>query len=144
MSAWADGAWAVGAWAGTAWAEGAATGDDTHDGVDDTEVRKHVREKVREDEKAFRSKRERLREVLKQAWDGPGAVAAEVQDVARPYVDILESGALRIDYAGLEAKRAAVMGEILAFEDSLRAEFDARMAAHEDDEESVMLLALWN
>ena len=113
---------------------------DTHDGFDE-DIRKRVRERVRDDEDAFRSKRERLRDALTLAWDGPGEIASEVQALASPYVDILESGALRIDYTALEARNAAA---VLELETALRAEFAARMAAFEADEEDVMLLTSWN
>lgn len=116
---------------------------DTHDGFDDTEVRKHVKERVREEEKAFRSKRERLREVLEQAFApevGPEPVAAQVREVAAPYVERLESGAPRVDYARLE-KNAAVMRQLLKFQNTLRTEYNARMAIEQDDEEVILLMA---
>ena len=118
---------------------------DTHDGFDDTEVRKRVREQVREEEKAFRSKRDRLRAIIERAFEPePGPVAVEVKAAAAPYVDRLESGALRIDYAALEKRNAVVMAEILAFQDALRNEFQARMALENDDEDVMLVAALWN
>lgn len=105
--------------------------DDTHDGFDEDRKKK---------DSEFRGKRERLREVLTQAWDGTGEVATEVKALAAPFVDILESGALRIDYAAMEKRNAEVMAEILAFQDSLRAEYQAR----EDDEKDVEFLILWS
>ena len=120
------------------WADAACSiSPDTHDGVDEASVRK----RVRSDERAFKSARERLREALQLAWDGPpGEVAAEVRSLASPFVDVLESGSLRVDYAALEARNAAVMREVLALEDQLRAEFQARMAIEADEEDAVMLL----
>ena len=116
---------------------------DTHDGIDD-ETRKRVKERVRDEEKSFKSRRERLREVLERAWDGPqeeAPVAAEVREIAAPYVERLESGAPRIDYAAIECNRA-VMAELLAFQGALRQEFERRMELENDDED-VMILAQW-
>ena len=113
---------------------------DTHDGIDEDSHRK-VRESQAAKDKAFKSARERLREVLTQAWDGPQAdapVAAEVRAIAAPHVERLESGALRIDYESLAKHRR----ELLAFENALRAEFERRMAIEADDED-VMILAQW-
>ena len=110
--------------------------EDTHDGVDE-----RVRKRVKRDEEAFKSARERLRDALQLAWDGPGDVAAEIRELASPFVDVLESGALRVDYAALEAKNAAA---VLELEASLRAEFQARMAAFEADEEDAVLLLTWS
>lgn len=125
----------AGAW-GVSWYHSDAVVDtDTHDGFDEKRKRR---------DSEFKGARERLRETLRMAWDGPGEVAAEVQALARPYVDILESGALRIDHEALERRRAAVMAEILAFEDALRAEYRARIAAYEQDEDDVAILALWS
>ena len=107
---------------------------DTHDGVDDEDIRRRVREK----DDSFKSARDRLREALRMAWDGPGEAATEVRAIASPFVEILESGAMRVDYAAMEAKNEAVMREVLAFTDSLRAEYERRLL--DDDDEDVMLL----
>lgn len=108
----------------------------THDGVDVEDVRK----RVKADEERFKSERERLREAIALAYDPEhGSVAEEVQAIAAPYVERLESGAPRIDYAALERNRR-VMAEILAFADALRAEYEARTALEADDEDAVMLL----
>lgn len=111
---------------------------DTHDGVDEAEVRK----RVRSEEKAFKGARERLRELLERAWDGPQPepVAALVREIAAPYVERMESGALRIDYEALTKHRR----ELLAMQDALRTEFEARIAAENDDEDVMLLTALWN
>ena len=118
------------------WADAACSiSPDTHDGVDEAEVRK----RVRSDEKAFKSARERLREALTLAWDGPpGEIAAEVRALASPFVDVLESGALRVDYEAMEARSAAVMRDVLEMEAALRAEY--RAAREEEDDEDVVLL----
>lgn len=116
---------------------------DTHDGFDE-DTHKRVKESQSQRDKAFKSARERLREVIERAWDGPapeGSVAAEVKTVASPYVERLESGSLRIDYRSLQ--RQDDMATLLAFQDSLRSEYQARMALEQDDEE-VMILALWS
>lgn len=117
---------------------------DTHDGFDE-DSHKHATEDAKREAREFRGARERLRDVIEQAWDGdPGPVAAEVKAAAAPYVERLESGAVRIDYKAIE-RRKAVMAEVLALQDSLRAEFDARMALHRDDEDVILLTAsLWN
>ena len=117
---------------------------DTHDGFDDTEFRKRVREQVREDEKAFRSKRDRLRSIIERAFEPePGPVAQEVKAAAAPYVERLESGAPRIDYAAIERNKA-VMADLLAFHDALRSEYRARIELENDDEDVMILTALWN
>ncbi len=122
---------------------GVSTGD-THDGVDDEDVRKRVKERVREEEKAFRSKRDRLRNIIEKAFEPePGPVAEEIKATAAPYVERLESGTPRIDYAALERNKA-VMEELLALQDSLRSEFQKRMAIANDDEDVMLLTALWN
>jgi hypothetical protein len=110
---------------------------DTHDGFDED-----IRKRVKDEAKAFKSARERLREVITQAWDGPqeAPVAAEMRALAAPHVERMESGALRIDYEALQRHRT----ELLAFEDQLRAEFAARMAAYEADEEEAVLLLIWS
>jgi hypothetical protein len=117
---------------------------DTHDGFDEDSYRHAKKVQARKD-KDFRSARERLRTVLERAWGEPepGPVAAEVKALAAPYVDILESGALRIDHVALESRNATVMAELLAFQDALRAEFAERMTRFEEDEEDVMLLTQW-
>ena len=115
---------------------------DTHDGFDE-DAQKRVKERVRAEEKAFRSKRDRLREVIASAYDpAPSAVAAEVQALAAPYVERLESGAPRIDFAAIERNKK-VMAEILSFQDTMRSEYQARAALEQDDED-VMTLALWS
>lgn len=112
---------------------------DTHDGFDDIEVRRHVKDAQAHKDKAFKSARERLRETLAFAWDGPQTEAAvEVKAIAAPHVERLESGALRIDYAALARHRR----ELLAFHDALRAEYQA--AEIERDEEEVEILTLWS
>ena len=113
---------------------------DTHDGFDEKKQRK-VKDRVKADESAFKSRREQLREAIERAWDGPQPepVAAQVQAIAAPYVERLESGALRIDYEG--AKR--VQGEILALQSALRAEYEARAAIERDDEDVMILAAAW-
>ena len=113
-----------------------------HDGFDEDSHRLVKEEQARK-EKDFRSARSRLREVIKRAWDGPQPepVAAQVRSLASPYVERLESGAPRIDYAAIERNKT-VMAKVLAFQDELRSEFQARMAAYEDDED-VALLTLW-
>ena len=118
---------------------------DTHDGFDDTEVRKRVREQVREDEKAFRSKRDRLRSIIVRAFEpeAAGPVAEEVKAAAAPYVERLESGAPRIDYAAIE-RNAAVMDALLAYQGALRTEFRARMDLENDDEDVMILASQWN
>ena len=63
--------------------------------------------------------------------------------VESPYVERLESGAKRIDYAALERNKA-VMDELLAFQSALRNEFNERMAIANDDEDVMILTALWN
>lgn len=121
----------------------AVTTDDTHDGFDE-DIHKHVKEKERAEAKRFKSKREQLREVIAKAYDPEhGKVAAEVQAIAAPYVERLESGAPRIDYQALELNKA-VMAEILAFQDALRAEFNARMDRENDDEDVMLLTTLWS
>lgn len=120
----------------TVWADSACSiHPDTHDGVDSDDVKR----RVRKEEKAFKSARERLREVIEQAWDGPQTeVVAEIKAIAEPHVQRLESGALRIDYQALARHRK----ELLAFQDSLRAEYQKRLALEQDDED-VMILAPW-
>ena len=135
-SAWGD-SWNT-AW-GDSW--GSIAVPDTHDGFDEDSHRLVKEEQARR-EKDFRSARSRLREVLERAWGEPepGPVAAEVKAIAEPYVERLESGRLRVDYAALEKRNAAVMAELLAFQDALRGEFQARMELANDDED-VMILA---
>ena len=114
---------------------------DTHDGFDE-DVYRRAKESLSKQDKAFKSARERLREVIERAWDGPqeepAPLAAEVRAIAAPHVERLESGALRIDYESLAKHRR----ELLAFENALRAEFERRMAIEADDED-VMILAQW-
>ena len=118
--------------------------DDTHDGVDDTEVRKRVRKQVREDEKEFRSKRDRLRSVIARAFEPEaGPVAEAVKAAAAPYVERLESGAQRIDYVAIE-RNAKIMDELLAYQGALRTEFRARMDIENDDEDVMILASQWN
>lgn len=128
--AWGDswGPAGAGAWGVSWYHAGDVVVDDTHDGFD--EVKKRA--------SAFKSKRERLREVLTQAWDGPGAVAAEVQALASPFVEILESGSPRIDFEAIE-RHKTVMAELLAFQDSLRAEYQQRLDDEEDDDVTMLL-----
>ncbi len=117
---------------------------DTHDGFDD-DARKRVKERVREEEKEFRSKRDRLRAVIAKAWEpDPGPVAQEVKALAEPYVEKLESGALRVDYNALERRNKAVMADLLSYQDALRGEYQARMDLANDDEDVMILPALWN
>lgn len=114
---------------------------DTHDGVDSDDIRR----RVKAEEKAFKSARQRLREVIAQAYDpNPGPVAQEVKALAAPYVERLESGNLRVDYKALESRNKAVLAELLAFQDALRTEFNSRMAIANDDEDVMILTALWN
>lgn len=109
---------------------------DTHDGFDE-ESHKRIKEELGERAKAFKSARERLREALEFAWDGPQTeAAAEVKAIAAPHVERMESGALRIDYAALAKHRR----ELLAFHAALRSEYDARIAAEQDEEEVMILL----
>lgn len=104
---------------------------DTHDGFDEDSYRL-VKEEEAAKEKAFKSARERLREVLEQAWDGPQTKATtEIKALAAPHVERLESGTLRIDYAALERLEA----DLLAFHAALRAQ---------RDEEEMTVLALWS
>jgi hypothetical protein len=113
---------------------------DTHDGFDDESVRK----KLREEEEGFKSRRDRLREVIARAYDPEhGKVAAEVQAIAAPYVERLESGAPRIDFQALERNKA-VMDSVLAFQEALRSEYRARIERDNDDEDVMLLTALWN
>ena len=134
-SAWGD-AWSA-AW-GNAW--GVRSTSDTHDGFDEDSHRLVKEEQSRRD-KEYLSKRQRIRELLTQAWEpDPGPVAQEVMALAAPYVERLESGSLRVDYKALQRKQA--QDALLAFQDDLRAEFEARMRAFEDDEEDVMILTL--
>ena len=117
-----------------------ATVPDTHDGFDEDSHRLVKEEQARKD-KDFRSARQRLREVIERAWEPePGPVAVEVKALAAPYVERLESGSLRVDYKALEKRNAAVMAELLAFQDALRGEFQARIDLENDDED-VMILA---
>ena len=109
---------------------------DTHDGFDED-----VRKRARDDEKAFKGASERLRETIARAYDPEhGKVAEEIQALAAPYVERLESGAPRIDYAALERNKAG-MREILSFQDAMRAEYEARMASEDDDD---VLLLTWS
>ncbi len=123
------------------WADAACNiGPDTHDGVDEDSHRR-VKESQAKKDKAFKSARERLRELLERAWDGPqeeAPIAAEVRAIAAPHVERLESGALRIDYDALDRHRK----ELLAFQDGLRQEYQRRVALEQDDED-VMILAQW-
>ena len=113
---------------------------DTHDGFDEHSHRR-AKESAAKQEKAFKSAKERLREVIERAWDGPQAeepAAVEVRAIAAPHVERLESGALRIDYDALHRHRK----ELLAFHDALRSEYQRRVSIEEDDED-VMILAQW-
>lgn len=122
---------------------GLASGD-TNDGFDEDSYRLVKEEHARSD-KEFRSSRSRLREIIERAWDGPTEpVAAQVKEIATPYVERLESGGLRIDYAGLEKRNAAVMAELLTYQDALRTEYQRRVAIEQDDEDVMILTALWN
>ena len=113
---------------------------DTHDGVDSDDIRRRVRNEERE----FRSKRDRLRNVIERAYEPePGPVAEEIKAAAAPYVERLESGAQRIDYAALE-RNQAVMDELLAFQDALRVEFRNRMALANDDDDVMILASQWS
>ena len=116
---------------------------DTHDGFDE-DTHRRVKKQVREDEREFRSKRDRLRNIIARAFEPePGPVAEEVKATAAPYVERLESGTQRIDYAALE-RNHAVMDELLAFQDALRAEFRNRMAIANDDEDVMILASQWS
>lgn len=116
---------------------------DTHDGFDE-DVQKRVKKQVREDEKAFRSKRDKLRNLIERAFEPePGPIAEEVKSVAAPYVERLESGSPRIDYEALERNKA-VMDSLLAYQDALRLEFRNRMAIENDDEDVMILASQWN
>ena len=142
-SAWGS-SWAS-AW-GNAWGSIAAATTDTHDGFDEDSHRE-AKKAEREQSERFKSARSRLRAVLERAWGEPepGPVAAEVKTLAAPYVERLESGALRVDYKGLASSRnAAVMAQVLAFQDSLRTEFEARMALENDDEDVMIVASQWN
>ena len=114
---------------------------DTHDGFDEDSHRL-AREAQSRHDKEFLGKRQRLREIIERAFGEPepGPVAAEVKALAAPFVERLESGALRVDYRMLQKKWA--LAELLAFQDDLRDEFNARMEAYERDEEDVMILTL--
>ena len=112
----------------------------THDGVDEHSYRR-AKDALSKQEKAFKSAKERLREVIARAWDGPQAEtpqAAEVRAIAAPHVERLESGALRIDEAALHKHRK----ELLAFHAALRSEYQRRVSI-DDDDEDVMILAQW-
>ena len=120
--------------------DAAVSTTNTHDGVDEHSYRR-AKEAIAKQEKAFKSAKERLREVIERAWDGPQAdtpQAAEVRAIAAPHVERLESGALRIDEAALHKHRK----ELLAFHAALRQDFERRIAIDEDDED-VMILAHW-
>ena len=124
------GYYGAGYWGGGSVTPPVVDDGDTHDGFKEQRKRR---------ERDFRSARERLRETLTQAWDGPpGPVAAEVKALASPFVDVLESGALRIDHEALEARRGEIVAEVLALQEALRAEYQA--AREEEDEEDVVLL----
>ena len=115
-----------------------ATTPDTHDGFDEHSHRR-VKESQAAKDRAFKSTRERLREVLERAWDGPQTeAAAEVKQIASPFVEILESGKLRIDYAALAAQE----DQLLSFHAELRREYEKRI--EDEDEENVEFLALWS
>ena len=116
---------------------------DTHDGFDE-DAHKRVKEKVRSEEREYRSKRDRLRNIIARAYEPePGPVAEEVKAAAAPYVERMESGAQRIDYAALE-RNQAVMDELLAFQDALRVEFRNRMALANDDDDVMILASQWS
>ena len=113
---------------------------DTHDGFDE-HAHRRAKEALAKQERAFKSAKERLREVIERAWDGPQAEtpqAAEVRAIAAPHVERLESGALRIDEAALHKHRK----ELLAFHAALRSEYQRRVSI-DDDDEDVMILAQW-
>lgn len=125
------------------WADAACNiSPDTHDGFDE-EVHKKIKKELDLKDKSFKSQRDRLRTVLERAWDGPGPVSIEVQALSSPFVERLESGDLRIDYASLEKRKKEVMNKILEFQDELRSEFAKRMA-FEQDEEDIELLIQWS
>ena len=110
----------------------------------DEKADKRIKRELREDAKRFKSKREQLREIIAKAYDPDhGKVAAEVQAVAAPYVERLESGKSQVDYAAIERNKA-VMAEILSFQDALRREYQARMDIENDDEDVMIVAALWN
>ena len=114
---------------------------DTHDGFDEDSHRR-AKDAERKHAKDFRSARERLRETIARAYDPEhGKVAEEVQALAAPYVERLESGAPRIDFAALE-RHKAVMAQILEYQDALRAEYQKRL--DDEDEADVMLLLGWH
>ena len=118
---------------------------DTHDGFDE-DAQKRIRDSVKRKDKAFKSARERLREVIEQAWDGPeveAPIATEVRAIAAPYVERLESGSPRVDYAALERNKA-VMRDIIAFQGAMRAEYQRRVAIEQDDEDIMILASSWN
>ena len=119
---------------------GAGVQTDVLHGGDDKRIRKELRDEA----KRFKSKREQLREIIARAYDSEhGKVAAEVQAVAAPYVERLESGKPQVDYAAIERNKA-VMAEILSFQDALRREYQARMDIENDDEDVMIVAALWN
>ena len=132
--AWGDswGPAGAGAWGVSWYHTDADDTTDTHDGFD--------KERKKRDSD-YRSRRERLRETLTQAWDGPGPVAAELKALASPFVEILESGALRIDEAAIQARHAAVMDEVLALQAAMRAEYQA---ARDDEDEDDIVLLTWS
>ena len=84
-----------------AWADVACNVVPLRGGLDEG-ADKRIKRELREDAKKFKSKREQLREIIARAYDPDhGKVAAEVQVIAAPYVERLESGKPQVDYAAI-------------------------------------------
>lgn len=100
---------------------------DTHDGFDSN--------RKRYDEE--REERKRLRDMLAYAVDPDAYIAppAEAIELAAPFVERLESGAVRVDW---ERIGADVAERLYAYAE----EYERRRREFEEDEEDAMILLL--
>ena len=102
---------------------------DTHDG-DATEIRRRQRER----DEAFRAERERLREQLRYAMDGPAAedVAEELAEIALPQATDAQ---LRAPYELIDLDRLMQRLDL-----RMRIEQMAASRRAEDDDDDMLLL----
>lgn len=113
-----------------------ASAADTHDGFDASDLNRKLDGQREERERAAKSHRENLRELLEAAFapESQAPVAAEIRKVAAPAVKRMESGAIAVDWEAL-AERQALEARIYA----LREAFWREQAEIEDDEDALML-----
>lgn len=121
------------------WADAACSiAPDTHDGGDEV---KRVHDVPGFDEPFdVAARKDALRDMLARAVDPQAYMPppAEVTVLAEPFVERLESGALRIDWKRLE-REAVVRAKLYDY----ALEYERRVREFEEDEEDIALL-LWH